>query len=175
MLCQNQVFETVKKYPVLSGHHSLFSVHLLFRLDFLHSFAGFFCNKNTTMHKNYLMFTIHCLCSPANGSLIAPITLTYLIFFSLLFWISSLSLLQGIPCFFDRFFSSGNSRGLEERKILVFFVVFLAFFQKSKGKKIRVRREKCNFAKFDPGLLICVRPIGGAPEPLSGNFSYSWH
>ena len=45
-------------------------------------------------------------------------------------------LLQGIPCFFDHFpFFPGNFRGLDERKILAVWVVFLAFFQKQRKSR----------------------------------------
>ena len=63
-----------------------------------------------------------------------------LIFLSLLFWISllfcfsrnSLAFLSVFPFF------SKDFRGSEETEILAFLVVFLAFSQKSKEKKIRV-------------------------------------
>ena len=48
--------------------------------------------------------------------------------------------MQGLPCLCDRFsFFPRNIRGSKESKNpFFFFVVFLAMFQKSKGKKIRV-------------------------------------
>ena len=61
----------------LSGHHSLFSVHMLFPRVFLEFFHGLFPQRERPIQTITLMFTIHYLNSRANGSLITPITFTY--------------------------------------------------------------------------------------------------
>ena len=61
----------------LSGHHSLFSVHMLFPQVFNAFIHGFFSQRERQIHTITLMFTIHYPNSRANGSLIAPITFTY--------------------------------------------------------------------------------------------------
>ena len=61
----------------LSGHHSLFSVHVLFPQVSWALIHGFFSQRERQIHTITLMFTIHYLNSRANGSLITPITFTY--------------------------------------------------------------------------------------------------
>ena len=60
----------------LSGHHSLFSVHVLFPQVFEAFIHGFVPQRECQIHTITLMFTIHYLSSQENGSLIAPITFT---------------------------------------------------------------------------------------------------
>ena len=62
----------------LSGHHSLFPVHVLFPRRFLGVPSRvLFAKRTPRIHRITLMFTIHYLNSRANRSLITPITFTH--------------------------------------------------------------------------------------------------
>ena len=96
----------VPRSSVLSGHHSLFSVHMLFP-QVRHSFTGSFRNENAE-------FTESLLCSLFPGPPILVLR------FSLLFL-----------CVFPLF--SRDFKCSAEREILVFFRGVLAFLPKKKG------------------------------------------
>ena len=63
--------------------------------------------------------------------------------------------IEGIPCFFQRFLllSQGFQGSLGDKQFLAFLVVFLAVFQKSKERKIRVLKELGTTGGFAGGML----------------------
>ena len=61
---------------LLSGHHSLFSVCMLFLQGFSAFIHGFFPTARTPSSTITLIFIVHYVDSRASGSLITPITFT---------------------------------------------------------------------------------------------------
>ena len=59
-----------------SGHHSLFSVHMLFPQVLGAFIHFFFLQQERRIHRITLMFTVRYLNSRANGSLITLVTFT---------------------------------------------------------------------------------------------------